>query len=128
MDNQWIKDILNTRWDLPGIEHTFEIPWSALSDELRRIIDATPEDIYVFCQSRSQCKYLMDQFVEHFGPQIAKLDKANLTVQIGNEIYRFVDEYQLRMACKGRRSTRVVYETEFERALDTYQQMKGENK
>lgn len=126
MDNQWAKDILNTRWNLPGIEHTFEVPWSALSNELRHLIDITPEDIFVFCQSRARCKYLMNQFVEHFAPQIIKLDKVNLTVQIGNEIYIFVDEYQLRMACKGRRSTRVVYETEFERALNTYQQTKGE--
>ena len=85
-----------------------------------------PRMIFVVCRRMITCHDLMRRFVESIRPVNPTVDFNRGRIKLGYDEYRFVIEYGLDVIVKGYRDAEIIFEHDFEDALDRYDAIKKE--
>lgn len=115
--------ILNDALDISGIDHTFTFSNGLLTPEIYELLKKTyRRDIFVICKDRKTARRLLDEMVRCLIPSIDKVDRMQYIVYAGYDVWTFISKEELVIKLKGRHRTEVVWDWDFEKALDIYKE------
>ena len=116
--------ILNDTLTIPKIEHLIEVNNDLMKPEILELLRKTYQrDIFVICKNKRTAGYLLDEMVDCLHSSIDKVDHMRGIVKMGYENWRFISQAEMDIKLRGYRAE-IVYDVDFERALDIYKNKK----